>query len=123
MSRRGDVVPDLHISVAELRKLRPADLLAIDGPKFIMREVVRGNETLAVLISHNKWRMLNHNVPDVNPNEIKEFFVGDQMYLMMPVECVGSCSYRIKSSKKLEVRSWTGLEVIEHRKPRKKAKG
>lgn len=85
MARRGKPTPDLHISVAELRKLRPAELLAIEGPKFIMREVVRGHETLAVLISHDKWRTLNHNVPEVDPHNAKVFHVGEQAYLTIPV--------------------------------------
>ena len=78
-------VPSLCIPYAELATLTPADLRAIDGPKFITRTGTAGVGTLAVLISHDKWRALNHGTPYVNPDQITEYFVGDQAYIIVPV--------------------------------------
>jgi hypothetical protein len=52
---------DLHIPFEKLGELSPKKLLAIDGPKFITKD----HKTLAVLISHDKWRALNHSFPDL----------------------------------------------------------
>ena len=88
MAKKCSAISDLHISLAGLRKLRPTELLAIDGPRFIMREVVPGNETLAVLISHDKWRTLNHNMPEVDPHKAKVFYVGDNLYMTIPISAI-----------------------------------
>jgi len=108
------LVPELHISVAKLRKMSPADLLSIDGPKFIMREVVRGNETLAVLISHEKWKTMNHRLPNITPDRAGIFFIGDQAYMVLPVEQRDGHAVWHPTPE-------TGLEIIT--KPGKKAKG
>jgi hypothetical protein len=79
------IIPSLCIPYADLATLTPADLRAIDGPKFITRSVRAGIDALAVLISHDKWRALNHGAPYVNPDQITEYFVGDQAYIIVPV--------------------------------------
>lgn len=102
---------DLHILFAELGELSPAKLRAIDGPKFI----TKGHKTLAVLISHDKWRTMNHRLPNIAPDRAGIFFIGDQAYMVLPVE------QRDRHA------SWhpmpeTGLEIITKRKTKKKAK-
>ena len=52
---------DLHIPFEKLGELSSRKLLAIDGPKFITKD----HKTLAVLISHEKWKKLNHSFPDL----------------------------------------------------------
>ena len=68
MSRAGKPLPELHITVDDLGQLHPDDLreflIGIDGPKFITSDSKRGTKTLAVLISHDKWRKLNHGEKD-----------------------------------------------------------
>ena len=58
-----ELLPELHIPLADLGSLSASDLLAIDGPKFITLDSKRGTKTLAVLISHDKWKRLNHGLP------------------------------------------------------------
>ncbi len=69
MAKLGKPLPELHITVDELSQLDVDDLreilAGIDGPKFITADSKRGTKTLAVLISHEKWKTLNHNVPDL----------------------------------------------------------
>ena len=78
-------ISSLCIPYAELATLTPADLRAIDGPKFITRKGSTRVDTLAVLISHKRWKAFNHGVPHVNPDQITEYFVGDQAYIIVPV--------------------------------------
>ena len=73
---------DLHIPFAELGELSSRKLLAIDGPKFI----TKGHKTLAVLISHEKWKIMNHRLPNITPDRAGIFFIGDQAYMVLPVE-------------------------------------
>ena len=67
MGRPGKPLPELHITVDDLSQLHADDLrvllAGIDGPKFITSDSKRGTKTLAVLISHNKWKRLNHELP------------------------------------------------------------
>jgi hypothetical protein len=88
--KKGDPLPELDIPLTDIGKLSASDLLAIDGPKFITnRSGVGGGATLAVVISHDKWLMLNHHIPTVKRREVTEFFVGDQTYLTIPVKRIG----------------------------------
>jgi hypothetical protein len=90
MAKLGKPLPELHITVDELSQLDVDDLreilAGIDGPKFITSDSEPGARTFAVLISHDKWKTLNHNVPEVDPHRAKEFFVSGQAYLVIPVE-------------------------------------
>jgi hypothetical protein len=65
MARLGKPLSALHITVDDLGQLHPADLRGllaeVDGPKFITEDSKRGTKTLAVLISHAKWKKLNHH--------------------------------------------------------------
>ena len=64
--RAGKPLPGLYVTVDDIVQLHPADLrgflVGIDGPKFITEDSKRGTKTLAVLISHKKWKMLNHGL-------------------------------------------------------------
>ena len=60
MAKQGKPLPEIPIPLADLCKLSASDLLAIDGPKFITSDSERGARTYAVLISHEKWKRLNH---------------------------------------------------------------
>jgi hypothetical protein len=66
MARPGKPLPELHITVDDLGQLHPNDLRSflagIDGPKFITEDSKRGTKTLAVLISHDMWKRLNHGL-------------------------------------------------------------
>ena len=110
MERVKKLVPDLHIPYEKLGELSCADLLAIDGPKFI----VRHRKTLGVLISHDKWRTMNHRLPNITPDRAGIFFIGDQAYMVLPVEQRDGHAVWHPT---LE----TGLEIITRRKSRKKA--
>lgn len=82
---------DLHIPFEKLGELSPKQLLAIDGPKFITHKCITpenhvGQQTLAVLISHDKWKTMNHRLPNITPNRAGIFFIGDQAYMVLPVE-------------------------------------
>ena len=113
MARKAKLVPDLHVEFEKLGKLTPADLLAIDGPKFITQDCEQGTATLAVLISHDKWRTLNHGLPDVRPDRVGVFFIGKQAYLQIPVE-------QRKESAVWHAVPEVGLDIITRRKSRKK---
>ena len=67
MARPGKPLPELHITVDDLGQLHPDDLrdllAGIDGPKFITEDSKRGTKTLAVLISHETWKRVNHGLP------------------------------------------------------------
>ena len=58
--RSGKPLPSLCIPLAYLGDLSASDLLTIDGPKFITSDSNEGARTYAVLISHDKWKKLNH---------------------------------------------------------------
>ena len=73
---------DLHIPFEKLGELSSRKLLAIDGPKFI----TKGHKTLAVLISHEKWKIMNHRLPNITPDRAGIFFIGDHAYMVLPVE-------------------------------------
>ncbi len=110
---------DLHIPFAKLGELSPAKLRAIDGPKFITHKCVNsktnlvGQETLAVLISRNQWKIFNHRVPDVDFDKPMLFCVNGQTFLTIPCETsIGGV---------LVAKESTGLDIITRRKPRKKA--
>lgn len=105
---------DLHIPFAELGSLSASDLRAIKGPKFITHDGRHGQQTLAVLISHNQWKIFNHRVPDVDFNKPMPFYMNGQTFLTIPCETsVGGI---------LVAKESTGLEIVTRRKPRKKAK-
>ena len=101
---------DLHIPFAELGELSSRKLLAIDGPKFI----TKGHKTLAVLISHEKWKIMNHRLPNITPDRAGIFFIGDQAYMVLPVEQRNGHAVWHPTPE-------TGMEIIT--RPRKKAKG
>ena len=63
MSRLKKLSPNLHIPLADLGDLSASDLLAIDGPMFITSDSFEGARTFAVLISHDKWKRMNHGLP------------------------------------------------------------
>lgn len=63
MARLKKLSSNLHIPLADLGDLSASDLLAIDGPKFITSDSYKGARTFAVLISHEKWKRLNHGIP------------------------------------------------------------
>ena len=86
MARAGKPLPELHIPLADLGNLSASDPLAIDGPKFITSDSERGARTYAVLISHDKWKQLNHRLPNITPDRAGIFFIGDQAYMVLPVE-------------------------------------
>ena len=67
--RPGKPLSELHIPLADLGSLSASDLLAIDGPKFITSDSERGCKTYAVLISHEKWKRLNHGLLDETPRD------------------------------------------------------
>lgn len=103
-------LPELDIPLIELGKLSAYDLLSIDGPKFIVnRSGVGGGATLAVVISHDKWLMLNHHIPTVKRYEVTEFFVGGQAYLTIPVERANP------NSTIWQAKPETGLKIITER--------
>lgn len=111
MTKRGKPLPELHIPLADLGKLSASDLLAIDGPKFITSDSERGARTYAVLISHDKWRTLNHNLPEVDPEKAMPFYVGGNAYVVIPCdEPVGSV-FRPKPS--------TGLDIITRKRSKR----
>ena len=104
----GKPLPDLHIPLADLGHLSASDLLAIDGPKFITSDSYEGARTCAVLISHDKWRTLNHALPEVDPNKARPFYVGDAAYVVIPCEPHIGSVLRPKQS--------TGLEIITRKR-------
>ena len=108
MAKPGKPLPELHLPLADLGELSASDLLAIDGPKFITSDSERGARTHAVLISYNKWKTLNHSLPEVDPHKAKEFFVSGQAYLTIPVERDAYKCWR-------PVRE-TGLEIITRKR-------
>jgi hypothetical protein len=63
MSKLKKLSPSLHIPLADLVLMSASELLAIDGPKFITSDSYEGTRTCAVLISHDKWKRLNHRLP------------------------------------------------------------
>jgi predicted transcriptional regulator len=112
--KNGEILPELDIPFADLGKLSVRDLLSIDGPKFITnRKGAVGGATLAVVISHDKWIMLNHHIPDVKRAAVTEFFVGGQAYLTIPVERDVFKFWRPVAE--------TGLDIVTLKKPRKTA--
>jgi hypothetical protein len=100
---------DIHVPYKKLGELSPAELLAVEGPKFVTKD----HKTLAVLISHDKWKKLNHGLPNVNPHKVMKFLVGEQNYLVIPVERYGSTLFQAKPETGLMI--FTGI-------PKKKAK-
>ena len=108
----GKIHHDLHIPFEKLREISSAELLAIDGPKFITRDSKQGRRTLAVLISHDKWRTLNHNLPEVDPHKAKVFYVGDSLYMTIPIDAIMVGS----SVCEPQARSETGFEITRVRK-------
>jgi hypothetical protein len=115
MARVGKPLSELHIPFTDLSSLSAADLLSIDGPKFITKDSKRGFKTLAVLISHDKWKELNHGLFDLNPHKASLSIVDDQAYLTIPVK--GVSLFPALWQAKPE----TGLTIITNRKSRKKA--
>src|ERR1700687_974237 len=98
---------ELHIPFAKLGELSHAELLAIEGPKFITKD----HKTLAVVISHNQWKIFNHRTPDVDFDKPMLFCVNGQTFLTIPCETNGGV---------LVAKESTGLEIVTRRKPRKK---
>ncbi len=104
---------DLHIPFEKLGDLSAGDLLAIEGPKFITYKSHRvGQRTLAVLISHDKWRTLSHNVPEVDPHKAKVFYVGDNLYMTIPIDAIMVGSAVCEP----QARPETGFKITRSRK-------
>ena len=103
--------PELHIPLADLDRLSASDLLAISGPRFITSDSEPGARIYAVLISHDKWRTLNHALPEVDPEKARPFYVGNSAYVVIPCEPHIGSVLRPKPS--------TGLEIIYSKSPRK----
>jgi len=96
----------LKITTDRLKKLTPGEIAyaGMEGPSFIMY----GEEVKAVLISHDKWKQLNHNLPEVNPEKAVPFYVGEQAYVTIPCEKhIGSVLVPERS---------TGLEIITQKR-------
>jgi len=111
MSRK--IHHDLHVPFEKLSSISVADLLAIEGPKFITHTSHRaGQQTLAVLISHEKWKTMNHQLPEVDPVKAELFFVDEQAYMVIPAINLGGTVYQAKPE--------TGLKIITERKSRKR---
>ena len=84
-------------------KVSPGEVAGIvhdGGPVFM----TYGEDTVAVLISRNKWRTLNHNVPSVDPHNAQVNFVGGQAYMVIPVVDLGSGIWQATPE--------TGLKII-----------
>jgi hypothetical protein len=113
MAKRKKLSPDLHIPLADIPYLSASDLLAIDGPKFITSDSMEGAKTFAVLISHDKWRTMNHTIPAVSPHRAGVFWVGEQAYLTIPVEQRGGTAVWHPVSE-------TGLEIITRKRSKPK---
>ena len=114
MARLGKPLSEIHLTLAGLAHITSADLLSIDGPKFITSSSKYGARTLAVLISHDKWKTLNHNVPSVNPHKAEAFYVGEQAYMVIPAVDLGGGVYQAKPE--------TGLKIITDTKLRKRGR-
>ena len=63
MARPKKLPREFHVELQDLGSLSAPDLLAIDGPKFITSDGYEGATIFAVLISHDKWKRLNHGLP------------------------------------------------------------
>ena len=103
-------ISDLDILLKDLGSLSTSDLLAIDGPKFI---IDRSGAALAVIISPDKWKMLNHPIPAVKSNGVTKFYAGAQTYLTIPVENIG------RGVTLWQAKPSTGLEIITLRSRKK----
>jgi hypothetical protein len=116
MARRtSKPLPSLHIPLADLPSLSASDLLAIDGPKFIMSDSEAGCRTCAVLISYDKWKTLNHNTPQVNPHKAEVVFVRKKSYVVISGERDEFKCWRPKKE--------TGMDIINIVRKRSKADG
>jgi hypothetical protein len=111
MARLGKPLAEFHITLAGLAKICAADLASIEGPKFITSSSRGGTKTLAVLISHDKWKTLNHNLPQVDSDKALPFYVGNNAYVVIPCEPHIGSVLRPKRS--------TGLEIITRQRSKR----
>ena len=63
-----------------------------------------------MLISHEKWKMLNHNLPEMDPHKALEFSIGEQRYLTIPVERVPGLGNVVQATRE------TGLTIITRKR-------
>ena len=116
MARSRKIHHDLHVPFEKLGDMSVADLLALKGPKFITYDSHRvGRQTLAVLISHNQWKIFNHRAPDVDFDKPMPFCVEGQTFLTIPCE--------VSAAGVLVAKESTGLKIVTVSKSRKKVKG
>jgi len=108
MARLGKPLAGVHVTLDGLGNLSASDLLSLDGPKFVTSSSKGGAKTLAVLISPDKWKTLNHNLPDVDSEKTLHFYVGENAYVTIPCDPPIGGVFRPKRS--------TGLEIITRRR-------
>lgn len=114
MVRLRKPLSELHVTLAGLRKMTSADFQAIDGPKFVTSSSRHGARTLAVLVSHDKWKILNHNIFDADPHALRLNFIDGQRYVTLPIGPDSNNCWQALPE--------TGLQIVTIRWPRKKAK-
>jgi hypothetical protein len=91
-------------------KVSPGEVAGIvldGGPVFM----TYGKDTVAVLISHAKWKHMNHRLPTVDPDKALHFYVDGQAYVVIP------CEARIGSV--LRPKPSTGLEIITRKRSKR----
>jgi len=88
-------------------KVSPGEVAAIvrDGAPVFM---TYGESTVAVMISHAKWKCMNHRLPTVDPDKALPFYVDGQAYVVIPCEAHIGSVLRPKRS--------TGLEIITRKR-------
>ena len=93
-------------------KVSPGEVAAIvcDGAPVFM---TCGEGTVAVMISHAKWKCMNHRLPTVDPDKALPFYVDGQAYVVIPCEAHIGSVLRPKHSTGLEIvtRKWSKPDV------------